>query len=574
MLALYDRCGRDVKRSFFATIPFTGFHTRLHHRGRNLARSPAERVGAGDVGASLPICGVVPQGIARPNKQRYPLVKSQTNRISMHAKVIFRILSIPLGAAIFYACVSDFVPATGQKQYLGYTWQQEVAIGKEASKQISGLFGIYRDSKVERYVTDVGNRVLATSHLRRSGASEEVRTTPVTFGVLDSPIINAMALPGGYIYITRGMLAHLNNEDQLATVLAHEIGHVAARHAARQAWQQKWSQGLLLGGALVSQGLGLPAQNILNLGGMAAQLVSLRYSREDELEADKLGVEYTSASGFDSREVIGFFQTLSRIQDKEGQGMPGFLSTHPNPGDRIRKIQEMTAALPRDRRSPADSRYLDAIEGLVLGEDPRQGFVENDVFYHPDLRFRFPVPRGFKSINQPTQVVMVEGQKRALLGFTSSGERSLDAASAKLNQSGLRILERGSMRSSGLPASATVADAQTKNGQVVRLMIYFVEYRGSVYQFVGYTSPQMFSGFRSVFLQTMQGFGEIQDSRILNRQPIRLALESVRRPAPFRDLVPRNLPTPFTPQEVAILNQVDLNQDLGPGKIAKIPVAR
>jgi predicted Zn-dependent protease len=492
----------------------------------------------------------------------------------MHANVIFRILSIPLGAAIFYACVSDFVPATGQKQYLGYTWQQEVAIGKEASKQISGLFGIYRDSKVERYVSDVGSRVLATSHLRRPGTSEEVRTTPVTFGVLDSPIINAMALPGGYIYITRGMLAHLNNEDQLATVLAHEIGHVAARHAARQAWQQKWSQGLLLGGALVSQGLGLPAQNILNLGGMAAQLVSLRYSREDELEADKLGVEYTSASGFDSREVIGFFQTLSRIQDKEGQGMPGFLSTHPNPGDRIRKIQEMTAALPRDRRSPADSRYLDAIEGLVLGEDPRQGFVENDVFYHPDLRFRFPLPRGFKIINQPTQVVMVEGQQRALLGFTSSGERTLEAASAKLNQSGLRILERGSMRSGGLPASATVADLQTKSGQVVRLMIYFVEYRGSVYQFVGYTSPQMFSGFRSVFLQTMQGFGEIQDSRILNRQPIRLALESVRRPAPFRDLIARNLPAPFTPQEVAILNQVDLNQDLGPGKIAKIPVAR
>ena len=327
----------------------------------------------------------------------------------MHAKVIFRILSIPLGAAIFYACVSDFVPATGQKQYLGYTWQQEVAIGKEASKQISGLFGIYRDSKVERYVTDVGNRVLATSHLRRSGVSEEVRNTPVTFGVLDSPIINAMALPGGYIYITRGMLAHLNNEDQLATVLAHEIGHVAARHVARQALQQQWSQGLLLGGALVGQGFGLPAQNILNFVGMAAQLFSLRYSREDELEADKLGVEYTYASGFDSREVIGFFQTLSRIQYKEGQGMPGFLSTHPNPGDRIQKIQEMTAALPRDRRSPADSRYLDAIEGLVLGEDPRQGFVENDVFYHPDSRFRFPVPRGFKIINQPTQVVMVEG---------------------------------------------------------------------------------------------------------------------------------------------------------------------
>ena len=187
-----------------------------------------------------------------------------------------------------------------------------------------------------------------------------------------------MALPGGYVYVTRGMLAHLNNEDQLATVIAHEIGHVAARHAARQAWQQQWGQGLLLGGALLGQGVfGLPAQDILNLGGMAAQLIFLRYSREDELEADKLSVEYSSLAEYDPREVIPFFQTLNRIQEKEGQGMPGFLSTHPNPGDRIQRIRELTAAQPREKRPPPDgSRYLNTIEGLVLGEDPRQGFVE------------------------------------------------------------------------------------------------------------------------------------------------------------------------------------------------------
>ena len=200
------------------------------------------------------------------------------------------------------------------------TWQQETEIGKQASKEVTALFGVYRDPKVERYVIDVGNRVLATSHLRRPGADEQVRNTPVTFGVLDSPIINAMALPGGYIYVTRGMLAHLNNEDQLATVLAHEIGHVAARHAARQAWQQQIGQGLLLGGALLGQGLGLPAQDILNLGGMAAQLIFLRYSREDELEADKLGVEYSSAAGYDPREVIASFSDAQPHSRKRRTG--------------------------------------------------------------------------------------------------------------------------------------------------------------------------------------------------------------------------------------------------------------
>lgn len=484
-------------------------------------------------------------------------------------------LLLLIGALFIYACVSDIVPATGERRYLGYTWQQETEIGKEVSKQVAAVFGAYRDPKVERYVTEVGNRVLATSHLRRPSADAQVRNTPVTFGVLDSPIINAMALPGGYIYVTRGMLAHLDNEDQLATVIAHEIGHVAARHAARQAWQQQIGQGLLLGGALLSQGLGLPAQDILNLGSMAAQLIFLRYSREDELEADKLGVEYASPAGYDPREVIPFFETLNRIQEKEGQGMPSFLATHPNPGDRSQRIREMTAAQPRGRRPLADTRYLNAIEGLVLGEDPRQGFVEGNVFYHPDLRFHFPVPRGFKVINQPTKVVMIEGQNRAILGFTSTGEKSVEGAAGKfLNQQGLRILERSPMRSNGLPAYAAIADAQMKNGQVVRLMIYFVEYRGSVYQFVGYTSPQMFGNFRSVFQQTMQGFGEVQDPQVLNRQPVRVALEPVRRTAPFRELIPRTLPAPFKPEEVAIVNQVELNQEISPGKILKIPAAR
>ena len=495
--------------------------------------------------------------------------------MAMNTKSLFKAVLLLLGAALIYSCVSDIVPATGQRQYLGYTWQQEAEIGKEASKQVAAVFGVYRDPRLERYVVDVGNRVLATSHLRRAGADERVRNTPVTFGVLDSPIINAMALPGGYIYVTRGMLAHLDNEDQLATVIAHEIGHVAARHAARQAWQQQIGQGLLMGGALISQGLGLPAQNILDLGSMAAQLIFLRYSREDELEADKLGVEYAVGAGYDSREVVAFFQTLNRIQEKEGQGMPGFLATHPNPGDRIQRIREMTAAQPRARRPLADTRYLDAVEGLVLGEDPRQGFVDGNVFYHPDLRFRFPVPRGFKVVNQPTQVVMVEEQNRAVLGFTATGEKSAEGAAAKfLNQQGIRILERGPMRSNGLPAYVALADAPMKNGQVARLMIYFVEYRGSVYQYVGYSSPQMFGNFRGAFLQTMQGFGEIQEARILNRQPVRIALESVRRPAALRDLIPRSLPAPFTPEEVALLNQMALNQESGPGTILKIPAAR
>jgi predicted Zn-dependent protease len=491
----------------------------------------------------------------------------------MSSTAIFRAFSLFLSALLYFGCTTGYVPATGERRYLGYTWQQETEIGKQASKEVAATFGLYHDAKLERYVSEVGNRVLATSHLRRAGTEEQFRNTPVTFSILDSPIINAMALPGGYVYVTRGMLSHLNNEDQLATVLAHEIGHVAARHAARQAWHQQIGQGLLLGGALLGQGLGLPAQDILNLGGMAAQMLFLRYSREDELEADKLSVEYTSLAGYDARQVIPFFQALNRIEQKEGQKMPSFFSTHPDPGDRIQRIRESTPAS-AEKRITADSRYLNAIEGLVLGEDPRQGFVEGNVFYHPELGFRFPVPRGFKLVNQPGQVVMVENQSRAILGFTSSEERSLQAAAAKfLNQPGLRIIERGPRRSGGFPAFAAVADAQMEKGQVVRVMVYFIEYRGSIYNFIGYAAPQAFSAIRNVFLDTMEGFGEIQDRRILSKEPVRLGLEPVSRSTRFRDLIPRTLPADMKPEDVAILNQAELNEGIGAGRIVKIPQA-
>jgi predicted Zn-dependent protease len=138
----------------------------------------------------------------------------------------------------------------------------------------------------------------------------------------------------------------------------------------------------------------------------------------------------------------------------------------------------------------------------------------------------------------------------------------------------LRVIERGPRRSGGFPAFAAVADAQMEKGQVVRVMVYFIEYRGSIYNFIGYAAPQAFSAFRNVFLDTMEGFGEIQDRRILGKEPVRLGLEHVSRAARFRDLIPRTLPADMKPEDVAILNQVALNEELSPGRILKIPRSR
>lgn len=493
----------------------------------------------------------------------------------MNAKSLRWILAWTLSALAVWACTQGIVPATGERRFLGFTWEQEIALGKQASKEIAQAFGLYQDPRLERYVQEVGQRVLRESHLRRPEISPEIRNTPITFRILDSPTVNAMAIPGGYVYVTRGLLAHLNSEDQLAVVLGHELGHIAARHAARRAWQQQLGQGLLLGGAILGQQvLGLPAQQILDIAGTAAQLIFLRYSREDEHEADTLAVEYSALAGYDAAEAAGFFRALERIGEKENQGLPNFLSTHPNPGDRLERVQELASKW-RGRRGearPDSAAYLRAIEGLVLGEDPRQGFVERGVFYHPELRFRFPVPRGFRLINQPAQVVMLEGQRRAMIGFRFTEERSARSAAARFAaQGGLRVLETAAARSERLPAYAVLADARAQNGQVVRLLGYFVEHGGRVYQFLGYASPQAFRAFQPEFLRTMQGFGELQDPAKLDRRPVRLRLERVARAGPLRGHLPARLPEGFTPEEVAILNQKSLGQQIPPETILKLP---
>ncbi|MGH7845748.1 MAG: M48 family metalloprotease [Candidatus Binatia bacterium] len=509
----------------------------------------------------------IPSALTRPARAKIPAANS-------HLTAILCALGLSLASVLYIGCATGTIPATGERRHVGFTWEQEREIGKQANREVASLFGIYRDARLERYVTEVGQRVLAQSHLRRPGAEEQFRNTPVTFGVLDSPIVNAMALPGGHIYVTRGMLAHLNSEDQLAVILAHEIGHITARHAARRAWQEQIAQGLLLGGAILGQEVfGASAQQIVNLGGMAAQVISLRYSREDELEADKLGVEYSSLAGYDARKVIEFFRSLNRITQKEGQGLPNFLSTHPNPGDRIQRIKDLAELLPAPpARTAVTKNYYDAIEGIVLGEDPRQGFVERNVFYHPELHFRFPVPPNFKVINQPAQVMMVENQNRAILGFSSTAEQSLESAVSRfISQSGLRVIETVGNRSHGLPSTAVVADGKMANGQVIRLMAYFVQHRGRIYNFVGYTSPQAFASFRNRFLQTMEGFSELDDPRILTRQPVRLELQRATRSAPFQVLVPRSVPGEMRPDDLAILNQLNLNDQVERGQILKLP---
>ena len=475
------------------------------------------------------------------------------------------------------SCVVQENPVTGNKRAFAYSWDQEVQIGGEADQEIAAEFGIYEDSELRDYVIRLSEEILENSHMRREGTSEQFMETEFTFRVLDSPVVNAFALPGGYVYVTRGLLAHLNNEAQLAVVIGHEIGHVAARHASQRGLQQALGQVAVVGGAILGQELlGVPGESLLNLSSQAAQLLFLSYSRDHERESDRLGVEYASRTGYDAAEGAEFFTSLKRISERSGGGIPNLLSSHPDPGERELNIPRMAQQWEEqgfDQRIRNTDTYMQRISGIVYGENPRQGFARDGQFYHPDLEFQFPVPSGWHVINQPAQVVLVEPGEQAIMIFRIDFE-SDDAresvqkflADNEINADSQRA-GQSSNRYSAYEAEFTLR----QNGQDYGFLIYAVEYGGRVYNFLNYTSQSAYSDFRPLFRSTTSGFNRVTNNSVLNIKPVTVSVRQLNRAAVFQDLLPSSLPMDIDPEEVAILNQVNLTDRLPAGTWIKIP---
>ncbi len=480
-----------------------------------------------------------------------------------------------VAAVLFSGCVVQRSPITGKKRAYGYSWAQEIQIGQESDPQIVAQFGLYDDERLSAYITRIGEAVLAESHLRRPESAPEYRNTPFTFRVLDSPVVNAFALPGGYIYVTRGLLSHLNNEAQLAVVLGHEVTHVAARHASQRAATQQFGMIGLIGVALGGQAIlgGSAGGDILDIGGTAAGLLFLQYGRDDERESDRNGVDYAAQVGYKTSEASAFFHSLKRLGEQSGGGIPSFLSSHPDPGEREQTIQQLSVRWEQQGANTVEQDgYYNTLGDLALGEDPRQGFVENGVFYHPGLAFSFPVPAGYQVVNQPTQVGMVEPNEKAILLFSMADEATSarDGATMLTDAEGIQTVESGPATVSGNPAYYVLADAQTDNGEV-RLLSYYIEYGGQVYSFLGYASKASFSTYRNVFERSMRGFDRVTDRRILDVQPSRLRIVTASRSGAFRSFLPQNMPEQFTPEGLAILNQVDLDTRIERGQKIKLP---
>ncbi|MEX0680989.1 MAG: M48 family metalloprotease [Balneolales bacterium] len=476
-------------------------------------------------------------------------------------------------------CAIQKNPVTGSTRAFGYSWDQEVDIGKKADPEIIAQFGLYNEERLAAYVTEMGERILGQSHLRRPETGQQFRETEFTFRLLDSPVINAFALPGGYVYFTRGMMAHLSNEAQFAVVMGHEIGHVAARHASQRALRQSIGQVFVIGGSLLGQEIfGLPGQALMDLSHSAAQMLYLSHSRAHERESDRLGVEYAALDGFDAAEGAVLFTSLKRIAEQHEQNIPNFLSTHPDPGEReltIPRIAGQWAERGYEQTSRNEDRYMEMINGLVFGEDPRQGFSRDGYFYHPDLAFQYEVPPGWEVINQPSQVILLGPEEKAVSAFRidSGSATPQQSVQSILSRDGINLISEETAANRGnLNAYSAIAGATLGDGTPLTLHIYAAAYENRIFRFINYSERNRFNDFESDFTSITESFDRLVDPDILNTEPVRLQTFRAGRSGRFETFLPETLPMHIRPLDVAIINQVELDEHIDQGRWLKMPV--
>ncbi|MBW6497519.1 MAG: M48 family metalloprotease [Bacteroidales bacterium] len=459
-------------------------------------------------------------------------------------------------------------PVTGKRQFVLMSEQQEIAMGVEYDPQIVASFGLYENAAVQAFIDQRGQEMGLISH--RPKLEYHIR-------LLDSPVINAFAVPGGYIYLTRGILTHFNNEAELIGVLAHEMGHITARHTVSRQAKQTLGQLAVIGGMIASEEFRQYGEAAM--AGM--QLIFLKFSRDDEREADRLGVEYTAKIGYDASRFADFFKLLVRMNlDSEHAGIPTFMSTHPDPGDRYNTVKQ-DAEIWKDSLNQTswkvnENSYLQMIDGMVYGEDPRQGYVEGNTFYHPELKFRFSFPAGWKIENSPMQVRMAPADGQALMIFTFAPGNSLqEAAQNSVAQLELTVLESNNTTVHGMPALALVSEQSSQNPntgevQTIRVRSYYIDDNNTYYVFHGVSPQATFTNHLNQFNSTMQGFARLTDPSKINVKPKRIQVKRVQQVGTLADAFRYYGVSQANMEEFAFLNNMELTDRVTTGTLIKV----
>lgn len=458
-------------------------------------------------------------------------------------------------------------PVSGKREISLMSEAQELQLGAQSDPQIISQFGLYENAELQSFINSRGQEMAKLSHRPN---------LKWTFRILDSPVVNAFAVPGGYVYFTRGIMGHFNNEAEFAGVLGHEIGHVAARHSAEQYTKSTLGNILLIGGMIVSKEL----RAFANEAQTAMGLLFLKYSRDHESESDELGVEYSTKAGYDAREMADFFKTLKALGEEAGAEIPTFFSTHPDPADRFNKVNEHAAAWqaqdPKDKYAINRESYLKMVNGLIYGEDPRQGYVDAGVFYHPELKFQFPVPNNWRLVNSPTQVQMAPSDGKALMIFTIAEGNSLESAAQTMTQQlQLSVINSRQISVNGLSGLEVISEQVTQDpssGQSssIGVQSIYIQFKSNIFVFHGVSAAQNFNSYEAQFDRTSLGFKELKDASKINVVPERIKVVAVKNNGTISQALQAYGVPANRIKELSIVNGMEQNAQVTAGTSIKV----
>lgn len=461
------------------------------------------------------------------------------------------------GLAVAVACAVN--PATGGRQFSLVTESQEIAMGKQGAEETLASIPLVADSAAQQYLRSVAMGLVAVAE--RPGL-------PWNFYLLDDASVNAFAFPGGYIFVTRGILTHMNNEAELAGVLAHEIGHVTARHTATQVSRAQLAEIGMAVTTIASPEIG----SILGATvGPGLGLLFLKFGRDHEFQADELGFRYMTRDDYDPRAMSSLFTMLQRQGAAGGGGrLPEWQSTHPAPENRVARNDQRVMAFQGtpDSMRLGRERFLRRLDGMVFGEDPRQGYFEGERFFHPDLRFRFVIPTGWQGSNQPASVIGVSPAKDAIVALAlAKGTSPGGALREFLGQEGIQAGPSSASPVNGIPAATGEFTATTSQGTVTGV-VQFISYGGRLYRQLGYTTPAKAATHGAGLRQFVGSFAELTDPAALNRQPNHIRLVTLPRGMTLEEFY-RSYPSVVPVERVALINGLVAGQVIPRGTVMK-----